>query len=198
MQDRDAELVRRAQAGSVSAFEELFRRYQKPIYTMLYRMVRSPDDAADLTQDTFVRAYSALRSLRDEATFYGWLRQIAVNLARNRYKRAMRVRMESLDDLSSPEDGEGAGRELADTGPLPERLLEDAELRERVEQAVASLSEDHRMVVTLHHLEHMQVSEIAELLGISVGTVKSRLARAREHLHRKLGPYVKPEGMLTQ
>lgn len=192
MQESDAELVRRCKAGDVGAFEELFHRYQKPIYSMLYRMVRNAEEAADLTQDTFVRAYSALGTLRDEAMFYGWLRQIAVNLARNRYKRQTRVRMESLDETLVSEDGGEVLRELTDAAPGPERLAEDAELRGRVEDAVASLSEDHRTVITLHHLEHMDVAEIARLLGVSVGTVKSRLARARGQLYRKLRSYVDP------
>ena len=192
MQQSDAELVRRCRAGDVGAFEELFRRYQKPIYSMLYRMVRNAEEAADLTQDTFVRAYSALSTLRDEATFYGWLRQIAVNLARNRYKRQARVRMESLDEALVSESGGEMLRELTDASPGPERLAEDAELRRRVEDAVASLSDDHRMVITLHHLEHMDVAEIAKILGVSVGTVKSRLARARGQLYKRLRSYVGP------
>lgn len=188
--DSDAELVRRARSGDTSAFEILFRRYQKPIYNMLYRMVRSPEDAADLTQDTFVRAFAALPSLRDETTFGAWLRQIAVNMVRNRYKRAAKVRMEPLREVVVSDEGETLAKELTDTAPGPEKLAEDAELRDVVEKAVAGLSDDHRLVVVLHHLEHMQVADIAKQLGISVGTVKSRLARAREQLYKKLRTYV--------
>lgn len=196
MERSDAELVRRSRAGDVGAFEELFRKYQKPIYSMLYRMVRSAEDAVDLTQDAFVQAYAQLGTLRNEAMFYAWLRQIAVNLARNRHKRLTRVRMESLDETLTAEEGETLSKQLADTAPSPESAVEDAELRWRVEQAISELSEDHRTVVVLHHLEHMGVADIAQILGVSVGTVKSRLARAREQLYKKLTAYVEPGEML--
>src|ERR1044072_2875775 len=110
----DALLVRRARTGDIQAFEKLFQKYQKPIYNMLLRMLRSSDDASDLTQDTFIKAYRALGSLREAATFYPWLRQIAVNLARNQWKRAGRVRMSSLDEGTTTDEGEELSRELPD------------------------------------------------------------------------------------
>jgi len=188
----DALLVQRARAGDMTAFESLFQKYQKPIYNMLLRMLRSTDDAADLTQDTFIKAYRALGSLREEAIFYPWLRQIAVNLARNQWKRAGRVRISSLDETQSTDEGEELARELPDWSGNPETLAQDEELRRKIETAVSTLSPDHRTVVTLHHLEGMPVADIAQLLGISVGTVKSRLSRARDQLHRKLSAYVLP------
>ena len=188
----DALLVQRARAGDMQAFESLFQKYQKPIYNMLLRMLRSADDAADLTQDTFIKAYRALASLREEAIFYPWLRQIAVNLARNQWKRSGRVRISSLDEAQSTDEGEELTRELPDWSANPEALAQDEELRRKIEAAVATLSPDHRTVVTLHHLEGMPVADIAQLLGISVGTVKSRLSRARDQLHRKLSAYVLP------
>ena len=193
----DALLVRRARTGDITAFEKLFNKYQKPVYNMLLRMLRSSDDASDLTQDTFIKAYRALGSLREEAIFYPWLRQIAVNLARNQWKRSGRVRMTSLDESQTTDEGEELSRELPDFTGNPEDLAQDEELRRKIEQAVSTLSEDHRTVVTLHHLEGMPVAEIADLLGISVGTVKSRLSRARDQLHRKLSTYVLPAHMPT-
>ncbi len=190
----DVFLVQRARTGDMNAFETLFQKYQKPIYNMLLRMLRSADDASDLTQDTFIKAYRALGSLREEAIFYPWLRQIAVNLARNQWKRAGRIHINSTDDTQTTDEGEELSRELPDWTANPERLAQDAELRNKVEQAVSTLSDDHRTVITLHHLEGLQVSEIAELLGISVGTVKSRLSRARDQLHRKLSGYILPSG----
>ena len=188
----DALLVQQARSGNIQAFETLFGKYQKPIYNMLLRMLRSSDDASDLTQDTFIKAYRALGSLREEATFYPWLRQIAVNLARNQWKRAGRVRMSSLDEGQTTDEGEELSRELPDWSANPESLAQDEELRRKVEAAIATLSEDHRVVVTLHHMEGMPVADIAQLLGISVGTVKSRLSRARDQLHRKLRTYILP------
>lgn len=193
----DALLVRRARTGDIRAFEKLFEKYQKPIYNMLLRMLRSSDDASDLTQDTFIKAYRALGSLREEAIFYPWLRQIAVNLARNQWKRTGRVRISSLDESQTTDEGEELSRELPDLSGNPEDLAQDQELRRKIESAISTLSEDHRTVVTLHHLEGMPVAEIADLLGISVGTVKSRLSRARDQLHRKLSSYVLPANAAT-
>jgi RNA polymerase sigma-70 factor (ECF subfamily) len=188
----DALLVRRARTGDIQAFETLFGKYQKPIYNMLLRMLRSSDDASDLTQDTFIKAYRALGSLREEAIFYPWLRQIAVNLARNLWKRTGRVRISSLDESATTDEGEELSRELPDWSANPEALAQDEELRRKIEAAISTLSEDHRTVVTLHHMEGMPVADIADTLGISVGTVKSRLSRARDQLHRKLSAYVLP------
>jgi RNA polymerase sigma-70 factor (ECF subfamily) len=189
----DAVLVQRARSGDIKAFEKLFDKYQKPIYNMLLRMLKSADDASDLTQDTFIKAYRALGSLREEAIFYPWLRQIAVNLARNQWKRTGRVRINSLDDYQTTDEGEELSRELPDWSSNPEDLAQNEEMRRKVEQAVSTLSDDHRAVVTLHHLEGMPVADIAEAMGISVGTVKSRLSRARDQLHRKLSTYVLPQ-----
>lgn len=192
-QPSDQVLVERARAGDTRAFGILFERYQRPIYGMLVRMLRHPDDASDLTQETFVKAFRALKGLRDPSIFFPWLRQIAVNLARTHAKRAGRVYVESLDETTTTEEGEQISRELPDWTNNPERVAEEAEMQAKVRDAVASLSPDHRQVITLHHLEQMPVAEIAAALHISVGTVKSRLSRARDHLHRKLRGYVLPE-----
>ncbi|HEY3283554.1 MAG TPA: sigma-70 family RNA polymerase sigma factor [Armatimonadota bacterium] len=189
----DRDLVRLAQSGDAEAFEELFQRYHKAIYNIVYRLLGNPEDASDLTQDAFVNAFRALKSLRDPGIFYPWVRQIAVNLSRNQHKRATRVRVHSLDDTTRTEEGEQLSRELPDWSPGPSEELEDRELQERIAEAIATLSPDHRAVVTLHHLEDVPVAEVADMLGISVGTVKSRLARARDRLARRLRGYVEPE-----
>ncbi len=189
----DHELVQRAQAGDEDAFAELFARYHKAVYNVIYRMLPNPEDATDLTQDTFVNAFRALKSLRDPGIFYPWVRQIAVNLARNFHKRSTRVRTYSLEESTRTEEGEELSRELPDWSAGPSEELEGKELQERVAAAINSLSPEHRAVVTLHHLEDVPVADIADMLGISVGTVKSRLARARERLARKLRGYVLPE-----
>jgi RNA polymerase sigma-70 factor (ECF subfamily) len=184
------EAVRRAQAGDLRAFEELFAQYQRGIYNTIYQMVRSESDAADLTQDVFVRAYRALPRLQTPEAFTSWLYRIAINLSRNHIRDTARVRTESLDRPFEA-DEEGAGqREIADPTGDPGTVAQAKELQERVRAAVATLSPDHRVAVTLHHLQEMPVEEIAKIMGCSVGTVKSRLSRARDHLRRKLGGLV--------
>jgi RNA polymerase sigma-70 factor (ECF subfamily) len=188
--DPPVEAVRRAQAGDLKAFEELFAQYQRGIYNAIYQMVRSESDAADLTQDVFVRAHRALPRLQAPEAFPSWLFRIAVNLSRNFIRDSTRVRTESLDRFVD-ESEEGTGqRDVADRSGDPGVIAQTRDMQERVRLAVESLSQDHRLVVTLHHLQDMPVEEIARVMGCSVGTVKSRLSRARDHLRRKLANLV--------
>jgi RNA polymerase sigma-70 factor (ECF subfamily) len=183
------ERVRQAQQGDVRAFEQLFQQYQKGIYNAIYQIVRSEADAADLTQDVFVRAYRALPRLQSPEAFTSWLYRIAINLSRNHLRDTARARTESLE-FGDPDDEGGGQREIADTTADPAAKAQSRDVQERVQRAIATLSEDHRTVITLHHIEDMPVEEIARILNVSVGTVKSRLSRARENLRRKLAGYV--------
>ncbi len=184
-----ADWVRRAQEGDVRAFEQLFQQYQRGIYNTIFQMVRNDADAADLTQEVFVRAYRALPRLQTPEAFTAWLYRIAVNLSRNWLRDRGRVRVESLE-LPGEEGEEGNTREIADPTPDPEAQTQTREMQQRVQKAVAGLSPDHRAVVTMHHLQEMSVEEIARAMDCSIGTVKSRLSRARDHLKRKLAGYV--------
>jgi RNA polymerase sigma-70 factor, ECF subfamily len=181
--------VRRAQEGDVRAFEQLFQQYHRGIYNTIYQVTRNEADAADLTQEVFVRAYRALPRLQTPEAFTSWLYRIAVNLSRNWLRDRGRVRIESLE-LPGDDGEEGSTREIADPSGDPAALTQAQDLRERVQKAVEGLSPDHRTVVTLHHLEGMPVEEIARVMDCSIGTVKSRLSRARDHLKRKLAGYV--------
>jgi len=184
-----ADWVRRAQEGDVRAFEQLFQQYHRGIFNAIYQMTHNDADAADLTQEVFVRAYRALPRLQTPEAFTSWLYRIAVNLSRNWLRDRGRVRVESLE-LPSDEGEEGSTREIADPSGDPAALIQTRAMQERVQEAIAGLSPDHRTVVTLHHLEGMPVEEIARVMDCSVGTIKSRLSRAREHLKRKLAGYV--------
>jgi RNA polymerase sigma-70 factor (ECF subfamily) len=183
------ERVRQAQQGDVRAFEQLFQQYQKGIYNAIYQIVRSESDAADLTQDVFVRAYRALPRLQSPEAFTSWLYRIAINLSRNHLRDSARSRTESLEFSDGDEEG-GGQREIADTSMDPAAKAQTRDVQDRVRRAIATLSPDHRSVITFHHIEEMPVEEIARILDISVGTVKSRLSRARENLRRKLAGYV--------
>jgi len=181
----ESELVRLARAGDVSAFEALYRAYNDRIYNFARRVTGSPEDAGDVTQETFIRAWNSLRSLRDDGTFCAWLHRIALNRCRDVMNRRNRRGSVSIDDR---EEGETIQLEDPDGGP--EESLISGEVGDAVRRAVDSLSEDHRLVVTLHHIEGLDVESVAGVLNLPRGTVMSRLSRAREALRRKLSPYV--------
>jgi len=183
------EWVRRAQAGDLQAYEQLFNQYQRGIYNAIYQMVRSDADAADLTQDAFVRAWKSLPRLQAPEAFVPWLYRIATNLTRNHIRDHKRVREESLDQPFGDEEDSGP-REIADLRSDPSDVTQTHAVQDTVQKAIQTLSDDHRQVVTLHHLEGMPVEEIAGIMNCSVGTVKSRLSRARDHLRRKLAGFV--------
>jgi RNA polymerase sigma-70 factor (ECF subfamily) len=183
------EWVRRAQTGDLQAFEQLFEQHQRGIYNVIYQMVRSDADAADLTQDVFVRAWRALPRLEAPEAFTSWLYRIAQNLGRNWIRDNTRVRVESLDQPIGDEE-DGNTREIPDMSADPAAVSQTQAVRETVQRAIQGLSPDHQMVVTLHHLEGLAVEDIAKIMKCSVGTVKSRLSRARDHLRRKLAGFV--------
>lgn len=175
---RDAELVTRSKAGDLEAFGELVRRYQKPVFRIVLRMVKSPDDADDLTQDTFVRAHRGLRTFKDEFDFHPWLYRIAVNQAINFLNK--RKRQAAVDLEGVPE------RDIK-SGPEPESPLQSAsrqEMLERLESALARLPEEQRTVFLLRVQEGLSYEEIAETMETPKGTVMSRLARARMALRK--------------
>jgi len=182
-------LVARARDGDVAAFEEIYRRYERRIYNTVYQVVRNDDDAADITQEAFIRAYRSLKNLRSDEAFTSWLFRIAINLSRNHLRSRPHFRIESLDEYATSEDDEQE-LQIPDSTHDPARTAESRELQSVVRRAVATLSPAHREVITLHHLEQMRVDDIARILDCSVGTVKSRLSRARDELKRKLRSYV--------
>jgi RNA polymerase sigma-70 factor, ECF subfamily len=183
----ETELVRSAKAGDVTAFEALYRAYNDRIYNFARRVTGSADDAGDVAQETFIRAWNSLRQLRDDATFGVWLHRIALNRSRDAIKRRAKCPSLSLD---CPPTDEGGTVQIESEDAGPEEALISTEAQNAVRQAVDSLNDEHRLVVTLHHIEGMDVESVASILGVPRGTVMSRLSRARETLRRKLSPYV--------
>lgn len=186
------DLVVRARSGDVPAFEQLYRSHQSGIYTFILSQVRNRETAADLTQDTFVRAWESVRGLRQVGAFRSWLHQIAANLVRDQVKSG-RARLEiSQSALAGDDDG-----------PMPEFTRQDggdswggsvsAEVRTALWQALGELSAEQRAAVVMHHMEEMSVNEIARVAGVRPGTIMSRLARAREALRKRLAPIVEAE-----
>ena len=179
-------LVLRARAGDRDAFGELFRQTHQAVYGMLWQMVGSEDEAKDLTQDTYLDAWRNLHTLKAPNAFRTWLFRIAANKAKD-YMKKRRVHTESLDSLL---DQSGEHAEPVDTKSAPQQIVLDGEREQVVQNAVMSLSEEHRAVVSMHYIGGLGVSEIAEALGVPRGTVLSRLARARAALKDRLLPYL--------
>jgi RNA polymerase sigma-70 factor (ECF subfamily) len=191
----DAELVRRAKAGDLSAFEELVNRYERRIWTLAKRMVQHREDAEDVTQETFLTALEHLDELRDEERFGAWLVQIATRHAfrvLEQRQRAPTISLETMtSEMADEDDGEPIPHPefIADWRENPEELLMRAETRQLIEQALNELPEKYRLVFLLRDVEGLSVKETAEALGISEANVKVRLLRARLQLREKLTRY---------
>ncbi|MBM3495198.1 MAG: sigma-70 family RNA polymerase sigma factor [Armatimonadetes bacterium] len=177
-------------------FEEIFELHYRRVYRLIYRMVRNESDAADLTQETFIRVYRALPRLRLDCARAAWVRRIATNLCVD-FVRRRRLNLVSAGTMLPEQiDGSvGVNGPTSDDHQDPAHLFMRDESARMVHRAVDSLPPDYRTVILLHHLEDMRVDEIAEVLRVPVGTVKSRLSRARQALHRKLAVHFAPEAL---
>ena len=179
--DTDVELVRRAQEGDTRAFDELVVKYSKKLYGLVYNMTSNKEDTHDLLQDIFAKAYRSLRHFRGKSTFYTWIYSIAVNMTLNFLKKRKRRSSMSLDDLDSGIQNDSA---FVDTGnranPRQQSTLH--ELQKKLNEALQELSEDHRAVVTMFDIQGMPHAEISKILGVSEGTVRSRLYYAHQQL----------------
>lgn len=181
----EEELILRAQRGDVKAFDHLMTQVQGRIYGLLYNMTSSKEDAEDLLQEVFIKAYRVLPKFRGQSSFYTWVYRIAVNRAINFVKRRRKRQGLSLDDLDLSIERDPALVELAST-ESPERMIRLKELQENLNNALQTLSEKHRAVVIMHDIQGMPHHEIAEVLGCSSGTVRSRLFYARRELQAHL------------
>ena len=186
----DALLVERAAAGDHRAYELLVIKYQRRIERLVGRMVRDADLVQDVTQETFIRAYRALHQFRGEAQFYTWLYRIAVNTAKKALADARRspVVFESALHTGGDDDETSLpGRELT-SHETPETVLAAQEIAEAVNAAMEALPEDLRQAVTLREIEGLSYDEIAEAMGCPIGTVRSRIFRAREAISARVKP----------
>lgn len=185
-EDTDQELVRRVQAGDQAAFNLLVLKYQHRVLKLVGRFVNDPAEAEDVAQEAFLKAYRALASFRGDSAFYTWLYRIAINTAKNALVSQRRRPVDFDLDLQDPEQYERQARlKDADT---PEGVLLTDEIRRVVEQAMEQLPEDLRTAIVLRELEGLSYEEIAEAMDCPVGTVRSRIFRAREAIDRKLKP----------
>jgi RNA polymerase sigma-70 factor (ECF subfamily) len=182
----DLALIKRVQQGDRSAFDLLVVKYQHKILNLIMRYVRDPSEALDVAQEAFLKAYRAAPSFRGESAFYTWLYRIAINTAKN-YLVAARRRPASIDvDLQDSEQFEILGR-LSDSD-TPERLALTEEIGQAVNKAIQDLPDELRTAILLREIEGMSYEEIAQTMECPVGTVRSRIFRAREAIEKHLAP----------
>ena len=184
------DLVKRARQGDLAAYDELVRRYQERIYATVYHMTANHEDANDLAQEAFIKAFQALRSFKGGSSFYTWVYRIAVNKTINFLKQRKNKAQMSLDDLDfNAEHDPDLVALISDKTPRREVGL--AELQEKLNAAMQKLSEPHRLVVTLHDVQGLSHEEIAKIMDCNIGTVRSRLFYARQQLQAYLSDYLK-------
>lgn len=184
--DSDQQLVERVQAGDKSAFDLLVRKYQHRVLKLVGRFVSDAAEAEDVSQEAFLKAYRALPSFRGDSAFYTWLYRIAINTAKNALVSNRRRPIDFDLDLQDPEQYDRHAR--LKEGDTPEGVLLTEEIRNVVERAMEQLPEDLRTAIVLRELEGLSYEEIAEAMDCPVGTVRSRIFRAREAIDRKLKP----------
>lgn len=197
-QKSDRDLVLACQRREPQAFEELVKRHQRTVYALLYQLAPEWQDTADLAQDVFIRVWRSIGNLRNPGSFRSWLTQIVTNLfydeLRKRPRRVPTISMDEGIDEGDSEEGGGASRDIPDSSMLPdERILTD-ELAVVIRQAMANLPEQFRTAIVLRELEGLSYEEIAVLTKTEMGTVKSRIARARSKLQEVLTPYLQGQG----
>lgn len=186
-QDIDRQLVERARLGDKRAFELLVEKYHRRLQRLLSRMVRDADEVDDIAQETFIKAYRALPNFRGDAAFYTWLYRIGVNTAKN-YLVTRKKAMPTISDQAFGDDDEPDERLVAQDISTPETELQSKQVAMAVNQVVEALPEELRTAITLREMEGLSYEEIAELMGCPIGTVRSRIFRAREAIATKLRP----------
>jgi RNA polymerase sigma-70 factor, ECF subfamily len=182
----DAECVRRLLQGEADAFEVLVRRHQKAIFNLVYRMLGDYDEAAEVSQETFLSAYRSIRQFRGDANFSTWLYRIAINHASTRRRGLAKWQQRTVPlDTTEP---------VNEREPDPADIVEQKEVQELVQKALNGLEASDAMIILLKDLQDVPYEEVARVLDVPVGTVKSRLHRARKALRSRLAPYFKARG----
>lgn len=184
-------LLQESRKGNLAAFDELIRRHQSRVYSTIFHMTFNREDADDLTQETFIKAYRALKSFKGDSAFYTWIYRIAVNKTINFLKQRRRKFTHlSLNESDPADEGRGIGRQFI-SEHTPRRDIQLEELQEKLNEALQKLSEVHRLVVTLHDIQGMPHDDIGKIMDCNTGTVRSRLFYARRQLQAYLSDYLK-------
>ncbi len=188
--NEETKLVDAARGGDVGAFEQLVKRYDRNVFRIAQHITQNREDAEDVVQDAFLKAFQNLGQFQGQSKFYTWLVRIAVNEALMRLRRRRPERMVSIDEDVQTED-DSIPREIADWSPNPEQLYNQGELKEILQKTIQGLPESFRTVFILRDVEGLSTEETADALGLSVPAVKSRLLRARLQLRERLTKYFK-------
>jgi RNA polymerase sigma factor RpoE len=186
----EQDLVKRACKGELTAYDELVRRYQERIYATVYHMTSNHEDANDLAQEAFIKAYQALKTFKGGSSFYTWVYRIAVNKTINFLKQRKNRTQMSLNDVDFQVEHDPDLVALI-SEKTPRREVNLAELQEKLNEAMQKLSDSHRLVVTLHDVQGLSHEEIAKIMECNIGTVRSRLFYARQQLQAYLSDYLK-------
>jgi RNA polymerase sigma-70 factor (ECF subfamily) len=186
----EAELVRRARNGGLQAYDELVKRYQERIYATIYHMTSNHEDANDLAQESFIKAFQALKSFKGDSSFYTWLYRISVNKTINFLKQRKKRTHMSLNDLDFNAEHDPDLMALISDN-TPRRAAGLTELQEKLNAALMRLSEPHRLVIVLHDVQGQSHEEIAKVMDCNIGTVRSRLFYARQQMQSYLTDYLK-------
>jgi RNA polymerase sigma-70 factor (ECF subfamily) len=183
----DLDLVTRCQAGDAAAFDELVARYRTRVFGMIYNMVHSEQDAWDLAQDSFVKAWKSIKRFRGRSSFFTWIYRIVMNVTIDWLrKKQIKGGGNEFDDTIQLRQIDPASRTVPKSEALPHEIMERGEIRARIDKAIAQLSPEQRAVILMKEIDDMQYHEIAEALGCSIGTVMSRLFYARKKLQTLL------------
>ncbi len=184
----ETQLIDRCLDGDHEAFYELMRPYERAIYFAAMGVLNNPADAEEVAQEAVLKAFNNLPQFRREAKFSTWLVQIAINEARMKLRKDRRHLYDSIDEQKSDEEGDYLPRDFADWRAIPSEELERKELREALRRALASLDAKYREVLVLRDVQHMSIIETAKVLGITEGSTKTRLLRARLQMRDALAP----------
>lgn len=187
----DEKLVSRARRGEMAAFEELVARHRDKVYARAFSMMRSEDDALEVSQEAWIKGWQRLKQFQGDSSFLTWMTRIVINLCLDHLRKRKRHRAESIETLK--EEAGGVERFMPILTSNPTAGLERQELRQRLDQAMAQLSYEHRTVLILHEFEELEYKEIAKRMGCSIGTVMSRLFYARRKLAKLMASYKKRE-----
>ena len=188
--EADRFLVERVQAGEVERFDDLVAKYRERIWAVVYHMTANREDAADLTQDAFIKAFQSINRFQGQSSFFTWLYRIAVNGTLNHLQKNKLRRFFSLEKIRDEEPVANLLDQLADPGVGSDRRACLTELQQKLNEAMQKLSTKHRTVVTLFEIDGLSHEEIAEITGTSVGTVRSRLHYAKQLLQNDLKYYI--------
>ncbi|MCG9968028.1 sigma-70 family RNA polymerase sigma factor [Pelotomaculum terephthalicicum JT] len=184
MQPADEILIERSKNGDMDAFEQLVHRYENKVYTVAYRFIGNHADASDLAQDTFLRLYHALPSFRGESSFMTWLYRITANVCRDEIRRRQKYHFVSLDN-ETENNGDHIMSRVSGRTPSPEEVVEQKEFNGMIQECIDSLNKEHRLILIMREVQGFSYEEIADILKCSLGTVKSRLSRARQAFKEK-------------